>query len=50
MFGIFPEKHLPKNPFISLNNHFESFVEEAITTGRYSTTSEVVRAGLRPRF
>jgi len=38
---------MTKNTSISLGNHFESFVEEAITTGRYSTTSEVVRAGLR---
>lgn len=38
---------MSKNTSISLGNHFESFVEEAITKGRYSTTSEVVRAGLR---
>lgn len=38
---------MSKNTSISLGNHFESFVEEAITKGRYSTTSEVIRAGLR---
>lgn len=38
---------MSKNTSISLGNHFESFVQEAITKGRYSTTSEVVRAGLR---
>jgi len=36
-----------KNTSISLGNHFESFVESSISTGRFNNVSEVVRAGLR---
>lgn len=36
-----------KNTSISLGNHFESFVEESISRGRFSNASEVIRAGLR---
>jgi antitoxin ParD1/3/4 len=36
-----------KNTSISLGNHFESFVENTITLGRFKNASEVVRAGLR---
>ena len=32
---------------ISLNKHFEAFVEGAVKSGRYESSSEVVRAGLR---
>lgn len=32
---------------ISLNKHFESFIQEQINSGRYNNVSEVVRAGLR---
>ncbi|WP_268845957.1 type II toxin-antitoxin system ParD family antitoxin [Flavobacterium aestivum] len=36
-----------KNTSISLGNHFESFIESSISTGRFNNASEVVRAGLR---
>jgi antitoxin ParD1/3/4 len=36
-----------KNTSISLGNHFETFVEESLTLGRYQNASEVIRAGLR---
>ncbi len=32
---------------ISLGEHFEKFVQERVTQGRYQNASEVVRAGLR---
>ena len=36
-----------KNTSISLGDHFESFIQERISTGRYNTASEVVRTALR---
>ena len=36
-----------KNTSFSLGDHFSSFVESQIGQGRYSTASDVVRAGLR---
>lgn len=36
-----------KNTSISLGGHFEDFVEKEVSSGRYSTASEVIRAGLR---
>ena len=38
---------MPKNNSISLGEHFDTFVAEQLNSGRYSSTSEVVRAGLR---
>ena len=38
---------MPKNTSISLGEHFDTFVAEQLKSGRYSSTSEVVRAGLR---
>ena len=32
----------------SLNAHFERFVAEAVASGRFKSSSEVVREGLRP--
>ena len=32
---------------VSLGEHFESFIEAQIASGRYGTTSEVIRAALR---
>lgn len=36
-----------KNTSISLGQHFDTFISEQLKSGRYSSTSEVVRAGLR---
>jgi len=36
-----------KNTSISLGDHFESFIQNEISTGRYSSASEVVRSALR---
>lgn len=36
-----------RNTSISLGNHFEDFIESAISKGRFNNASEVVRAGLR---
>ncbi len=36
-----------KNTSITLGQHFDAFISEQLKTGRYSSTSEVVRAGLR---
>lgn len=32
---------------MTLGNHFDNFISGQIETGRFSTASEVVRAGLR---
>lgn len=34
-------------PNVSFGNHFDSFVNELVESGRYGTVSEVVRTGLR---
>ena len=36
-----------RNTSISLGNHFEDFVDDKISTGRFKNASEVIRAGLR---
>ena len=36
-----------KNTSISIGEHFESFIQNEIATGRYSSASEVVRTALR---
>lgn len=36
-----------RNTSISLGNHFESFIESAVSKSRFNNASEVVRAGLR---
>jgi antitoxin ParD1/3/4 len=36
-----------KNTSISLGNHFENFIENSLSEGRFKNASEVVRAGLR---
>ena len=38
---------MPKNTSISLGEHFDGFIAQQITEGRYASTSEVVRAALR---
>jgi len=36
-----------KNTSISLGAHFESFVDERVSSGRFASASDAVRAGLR---
>ena len=36
-----------RNTSVSLGNHFENFVDDRVTTGRFKNASEVIRAGLR---
>lgn len=38
---------MPHNTSISLGDHFVSFIDAQVSEGRYGSTSEVVRAGLR---
>ena len=38
---------MSKNTSITLGEHFDSFVAEQLESGRYASTSEVLRAGLR---
>jgi antitoxin ParD1/3/4 len=38
---------LSKNTSISLGDHFASFIDAQVQTGRYGSASDVVRAGLR---
>ena len=39
--------YMSKKTSISLGDHFENFVAGQLNSGRFSTRSEVVRAGLR---
>jgi antitoxin ParD1/3/4 len=36
-----------RNTSISLGDHFENFVDNSLSTGRFKNASEVIRAGLR---
>lgn len=36
-----------KNTSILLGNHFEDFINGVVSSGRYSSTSEVIRTALR---
>ena len=38
---------MSKNTSVTLGNHFEDFVQNRISAGRYKNASEVIRAGLR---
>jgi antitoxin ParD1/3/4 len=38
---------MPKNTSISLGDHLEEFIQRQISSGRYGSASEVVRASLR---
>jgi len=38
---------MAKNTSVTLGNHFDSFITQMIEAGRYSSASEVIRAGLR---
>jgi antitoxin ParD1/3/4 len=36
-----------RNTSVTLGNHFEQFINHQVKDGRYSSTSEVIRAALR---
>ena len=38
---------MPRNTSVTLGEHFVEFVEDKIQQGRFESTSEAVRAGLR---
>ncbi|MCB1948408.1 type II toxin-antitoxin system ParD family antitoxin [Nitrosomonas sp.] len=38
---------MPRNTSITLGKHFSDFIDEKIKAGRFESTSEAVRAGLR---
>ncbi len=38
---------MAKNTSFSLGDHFTDFIEEKVAEGRFSSASDVVRAGLR---
>lgn len=38
---------MPRNTSVTIGDHFDSFITEQVKSGRYGSTSDVVRAGLR---
>ncbi|MCY7420463.1 MAG: type II toxin-antitoxin system ParD family antitoxin [Chitinophagaceae bacterium] len=38
---------MERNTSVSLGNHFENFVDNTVSAGRFKNASEVIRAGLR---
>ncbi|MEM7667905.1 MAG: type II toxin-antitoxin system ParD family antitoxin [Pseudomonadota bacterium] len=38
---------MPRNTSVTLGDHFASFVDRSVESGRYQNASDVVRAGLR---
>jgi len=38
---------MPRNTSVTLGDHLSEFVEDKINAGRFESTSEAVRAGLR---
>lgn len=38
---------MPRNTSVTIGDHFETFIAQQLSAGRYGSASEVVRAGLR---
>ncbi len=38
---------MPKNTSVNLSDHFSSFIDAQVASGRFGSASEVVREGLR---
>ena len=38
---------MPRTTSVTLSSHFENFIQQQLATGRYETTSEVIRESLR---
>jgi antitoxin ParD1/3/4 len=39
--------HMQKNTSVTLGAHYEKFIAQQVAQGRFGTTSEAIRAGLR---
>ena len=45
--NLWYSRHMAQNTSVSLDDHFTDFLSREVASGRYRSSSEVVRAGLR---